>query len=274
MGSKKKRLIGITAIAVVVLAVMIAALSYFLLGASEGTLSQEPANGPTAADESMQADGPQSGNLSDSEIEGTVEPGSDTMPTLDLEGIIPVSGAFDYNSVQGEADLSLGEVADEFASVIEAIKSVDPEFSLDEGYVVRAHNGIGNVEEQPGGSVRLNIYINNIKTSAGYTVNFKDGELRSVSIRFAYHPDDTTRQRILQLRADFEDSVAGRAAIGRTKAAMWPADSTATPDEYSEEYYFDFQEDRLYLTITDDRRQDGVIDARQERIDCLEVLGR
>jgi hypothetical protein len=55
---------------------------------------------------------------------------------------------------------------------------------------------------------------------------------------------------------------------------MWPAGSTATPWNYSEEYYFDFQEGRLYLTITDDRRLGDVIDARQERIDCLEVLGR
>jgi hypothetical protein len=55
---------------------------------------------------------------------------------------------------------------------------------------------------------------------------------------------------------------------------MWSANSTATPDEYSEEYYFDFAEDRLYLIITDDRRMDGVIDARQEKIDVQEVLGR
>ncbi|MDR1183793.1 MAG: hypothetical protein LBK67_03240 [Coriobacteriales bacterium] len=264
MDRKKRFLIAISAVALV--ALFLVAL-FFLRIAPEGVSSQGPAN-------ESQTDGQGAFTSTDVEGEHKADPGSGTLPELDLEGIIAVSGEFDYNSVQGEVDLSLSEVADEFAPVIEAIKSVDLEFGIDEGYVVRAHNVIGNVEEQPGGSVRLNIYIDDIKTSAGYTVKFKDGELESVSIRYAYHPDDATRQRILQLKSDFESSAAGKAAIERTKAAMWPAGSTATPDEYSEEYYFDFSEDRLYLIITDDRRIGDVIDARQEKIDCLEVLGR
>jgi hypothetical protein len=265
MDRKKKRLI-IALVAVALVALSLLAL-FFLHIAPEGASPQSPAN-------ESQTDGQGIFTPADVEGERTVDPGSGTMPELDLEGIIAVSGAFDYNSVQGEIDLSLSEVVDEFASVIEAIKSVDSEFSLDEGYVVRARNVIGNAEEQPGGSVRLNMYIDDIKTSAGYTVKFKDGELKSVSVRYAYHPDDATRQRILQLRSDFESSSAGEAAIERTKAAMWPANSTATPDEYSEEYYFDFAEDRLYLTITDDRRQNGVIVDKQEKIDVQEALGR
>ena len=105
-----------------------------------------------------------------------------------------------------------------------------------------------------------------------------DNNIQYVNVMWAYHPGTTEVEWILQLRADFEASPAGKAAIECAKAAMWPADSTATPDKYSEEYYFDFQENKLYLIITDDRRVwDGelsVVDARQEKIDIQEVLGR
>jgi hypothetical protein len=265
---KKKPIILITVLVVALVAVFL--LLLFLHTAPQEMSLQDPAG------ESMSTDDFENRDPSDSEgeivVDSSIDSKSDNVPPsmLDLEGVIPVSGAFELHSVQLDTDLILIEVADEYATVIEALRSVDQDFDP-EGYKVRAHDSSGG---RGNGSVFVTLYIGDIKTSSIYLVNVDDGNIEYVSIRSVNQPDEATKQRILQLRSDFETSAAGKEAIERTKAAMWPAGSTATPDEYFEEYYFDFSEDRLYLTITDDRRQDGVIVAKQEKIDCLDVLGR
>jgi hypothetical protein len=269
MTARKKKLIILVAALVVALVALFLLLFFLHVVPQEAPLQD-------LAGESMSTDDFENRDPSDSEDEVVVDSSigfeSEKAPPsiLDLEGVIPASGAFELHSVQLDTDLILIEVTDEYATVIEALRSVDQDFDP-EGYRVRAHDSSGG---RGNGSVFVTLYIGDIKTSSIYLVNVDDGNIEYVSIRSVNKPDDATRQRILQLRSDFESSSAGKAAIERTKTAMWPANSTATPDEYSEEYYFDFAEDRLYLIITDDRRQDGVIVDKQEKIDVQAVLGR
>jgi hypothetical protein len=265
MDSGKKKFIGITVIAVVVLAVLLAVLLRFLPSISESTLSQKPDS------ESVQTVNPQSGNLFDSEDEDITESATDAMPTLDTSGRMPATGEFVLSSVPADVDIVLDDSANDFRAIIEAIKSVDAAFSP-EGYVVlvkddSSSNGVH-------GNVRVQLYIDSIATSSCYTVVIDDNQIQYVNVMWAYHPSSVEMEQILQTKTDFENSAAGRATIEQAKSAIWPAGSTATQDKYSEEFYFDFQEDRLYLIITDDRRLNGVVDARQERIDVQKVLGR
>jgi hypothetical protein len=300
MDSRKKRLIGITVIAGVVLAASAAVALYSLFSASESTPPQSPINESVVTDVPQSGDPPASGDensiepgngtppqspINDSTVadvpqgdnppapegETVAEPGSGTLPELDVSGRIPASGEFDLGSASENVDMALDEHADEFGAVIEAIGGADASFTP-EGYAIRVKDDSSG--DSIHGSARVQLYIDGIATSSCYTVVIDDDSIQYVNVMWAYHPSPEEVEQILQLRSDFEGSAAGLAAIERTKAAMWPADSTATPDEYSEEYYFDFTEGRLYLTITDDRRQDGVVVAKQERIDCLEVLGR
>jgi hypothetical protein len=265
MDSGKKKLIGIAVIAVVILTVSVTLLLHFLPNASENTLPPNPINELVPADDS------QNGNLSDSEDENTVEPGSGTLPELDISGRMPASGEFDLSSVSENVDMALNDHASEFSAIIAAIESVDAAFNP-EGYVIRVKNDSSGARIH--GNARVQLYIDDMATSSCYTIVIDDNNIQYVNVMWAYHPSSAEVERIVQLRSDFENSAAGKAAIERTKAAMWPTGSTATPDEYSEEYYFDFNKDRLYLIITDDRRQDGVIVDKREKIDVREVLGR
>jgi hypothetical protein len=269
MGLRKKMIVALSVVSVVALVVLFSFLLY-LLGTSPNSISVDD------GDRLLEVDDTRSGPSSDYDIEAAPDDeGDDTAsPLLDLPGIIPATGQFDMGSMPDNVDFDLDDSADEYTPIIAAIQSVDPNFDP-KGYMIRAHaghhdsNGVADSV-----NVTVTFYIEDIETSSSVYMKVKDGDIQYVNMAGMYHPLSTEIEQAIQQKADFENSAAGREAIEHTKAAMWPADSTATPDEYSEEYYFDFNEGRLYLTITDDRRIGDVIDARQERIDCLEVLGR
>jgi hypothetical protein len=260
MRARKKRPVGLALALAVVAVVTVSLLLCFSCGVSD--VADTDSENPPGIEGEVKAD----------TSNGTVPlpEGRNTPSLLDLPGVVPASGDFDVNSVQNDVNIELVEGDDKFSAIVEAIRVGDPTFDP-EGYKAFVHLG---TSDRTSGNVWVTLYIGDIKTSSSCLVYIKGGTIQFVQAVGIYHPDPAEVEQAVKLRSDFESSAAGRTAIERTKAAMWPAASTATPDEYSEEYYFDFRGGGLYLYITDDRRQDGIIVAKQEKIDCLEVLGR
>ncbi|MDR1015651.1 MAG: hypothetical protein LBL86_11850 [Coriobacteriales bacterium] len=206
--------------------------------------------------------------------EGLADPDAPPPSLLDLPGVHPASGEFALGSVPEGKELDLSGNADGYAAIITAIRSADPDFDP-EGYRVAEHVSHQDENGVPDhGDVRVTLYIGDIKTSSSCYVNVDGSDIQFVSTTRLYHPTAAEMEQARQQRADFEANPASREAIERTKASMWPDGTGTTQLEYSEDYGYVFKTGRLYLTITDDRRQGGVIVAKQERIDCLEVLGR
>jgi hypothetical protein len=206
--------------------------------------------------------------------EGATAPDAPPPSLLDLPGVHPASGEFALGSVPEGKELDLSENADGYAAIIAAIKSADPDFDP-EGYRVAEHVSHQDESGIPDhGDVTVTLYVGDIKTSSSCYANIDGSAIQFVSIRGLRHPTAAEIEQARQQKADFEASPASREAIERTKASMWPNGTGTTQLEYSEDYFYSFKSGRLLLYITDDRRQGDVIVAKQEKIDCLEVLGR
>jgi hypothetical protein len=257
-------------IIVSVLLIAAAALLLFLLFSSENTVSEDivlPSGDMTETSKPNIAS-------TDTGGERKVDSGSGTVPELDLEGIITVSGEFNLNSVPNDIDLDLSVNAADYVVIIETIKSVDPDFDP-EGYLLRTHILNDTTEH---GSVSVTLYIQDIETSARYTVIVDGGRIETVSVRHAQHPTPDKLDQIAQLKSDFEASSAGQMEIERVAASLWPSAEGTEPYEYSEDYYFDFESDRLYLYVNDKRWVgEYELQRKEPRYGCIDVqavLGR
>jgi hypothetical protein len=209
--------------------------------------------------------------------EGAVD--SDTVPSslLDLPGVYPASGEFVLGSVPEGVEFNLSENVDEYAAIIAVIKSVDPDFDS-EGYRVEEHVSHHDESGIPDhGDVRVTLYIEDIKTSSSSYVNIDGSAIQFVNITRLYHPTAAEIEQARRQKADFEASPASSEAIEKAKASMWPDGTGTTQLEYSEYYFYSFKTGRLFLYIVDNRKidaMDGIVKAKTEKIDCLEVLGR
>jgi hypothetical protein len=193
-------------------------------------------------------------------------------PWLDNpERFVLVSGRFDVRNVPDNVDWVLSENTDTYAPIIEALKTVDLAFDP-KGYLVRAHP----LGEDGGGDVTVTLYIEDIKTSAGYRIVIDGGEIRYVDVLPVYHPEPAEVEQALRLKADFEASPAGSSAVERVRASL-RQDGVKT--DFSQHYFYHFKSGRMLLYIkaiyTYDMG-DGMTtsNVREEQIDCLEVLGR
>jgi hypothetical protein len=268
-GSRKRRLAIRITVSVLLLAAL-ASLLLFLSFSGENAVSEDVEGADGDMTEASRSDVAST----DTGDEHKVNPGSGTLPELDLEGIIAVSGEFDLNSVPNDVDLDLSANAADYAVIIETIKSVDPNFDP-EGYLLRTHI-LNDATEH--GSVSVTLYVQDIETSAHYTVIVDGGRIETVSVRHAQHPAPDKLGQIAQLKSDFEASSAGQREIERVKASLWPNSEGTERYEYSEDYYFDFASDRLYLYVSDNRWVGEYEPRRREprygSIDVQKVLGR
>jgi hypothetical protein len=191
----------------------------------------------------------------------------------DPERFVLATGKFDVYSVPDNVDFVLGENADTYAPVTEAIKAVDPAFDP-EGYLVSTHAR----DQSGGGRVTATLYVEGIKTSAHYSVVIDDGDIRYIDTISVYHPTAAEIRQVAKFRADFEASPAASGAIERAKAALRQAGGGVEP-ECSEYYFYDFNFGKLLLYVKGVYTYDmgdgmSASSANEEQIDCLEVLGR
>ncbi|MDR3136550.1 MAG: hypothetical protein LBU07_03935 [Coriobacteriales bacterium] len=288
MNKRKKRLI--IAIATVTLGTLSLLTVFFLRIAPDDTLPQHEA--PTEselsqglADES-QIDSQDTSIPADIEGEYRYDSGSstitmsDTPPPslLDLPGVYPASGEFSLGGVPEGKEINLSEHADRYIAVIASIKSIDPDFDT-EGYRVEEHVTHHDENRVPDhGNVRMTLYIENIKTSSSCHVNIDGSTIQLASIKDLYHPTTTEIEQAKQQKADFEASSTGQKEIERVKASLWPSAEGTELYEYSEDYYFDFASNRLYLYINDIRWVgEYELRRREPRYGCIDVqqvLGR
>jgi len=263
MDIRKKRLVILIEILAVALVALGLALLFFLRVAPEGTSPQPPAN------VSVPLDDWESESPDDVEGEVLVDPGSGSMPTLDLEGIMPASGEFNLQSVPNGIDFVLSEKADEFAAIIEAIKSVDPAFNQT-GYKVNAR---ATTTGGSNGDVAATLYIGDIKTSSCYTVAIDNGAVKYVFTMWAHHPNVVAMEQLVKLREDFDASPKKSESI---KGVVPSSFNLGLPQaKYSEEYFYSFEDDKLYLAVRCSylqRGDVGVVVANEERIDVQEVM--